>query len=176
VPIIAGPFHVIVGLLLIAGVAKLARPGPTAEVAQAAGIPFASSIVRVFAVAEIVAAVAAFAVGGRYTAAAVGGLYAVFAGFIVMLKMRGIKTAGCGCFGQESDDPPGFLHVAIDLVAAGIATIAVVAPVPDLYTVLADQPLAGVPYVAFVAIGVWLMMVMLNDLPKLMYLVAETSS
>jgi len=175
-PIITGPFHVIAGLLLIAGAAKLVRPGPTADVASAAGIPASRLVVRVFAIAEIAAAVVAIALGGPVAAAAVAVMYLAFAGFVVMLKMRGIKTAGCGCFGQESEDPPGYLHVSVDVVAALIAGIATVVAVPDIGAVLAEQPLAGVPYIGFVVLGVWLLMVMLTDLPQLAYLTVEASS
>jgi hypothetical protein len=176
VPIIAGPFHVIVGLLLVAGVAKFLRPGATADVAQAAGIAAATWVVRIFAVVEVAAAMAAFIVGGWIAALAVGVLYLVFAGFVLMLKARRITTAGCGCFGQKTEDPPGSLHIAVDVVAAVIAVVAAVVSVPGIAAVLADQPLVGVPYVGFVALGVWLLMVMLTDLPQLAYLTAEASS
>ena len=152
------------------------RPGPTADVASAAGITASRLVVRVFAVAEIAAAVVAITLGGPVAAAAVAAMYLAFAGFVVMLKMRGIKTAGCGCFGQESEDPPGSLHIVVDLVAALIAGIGAVVAVPGIATVLADQPLAGVPYIGFVALGVWLLMVMLTDLPRLAYLTMETST
>ncbi|MCL1600375.1 MAG: hypothetical protein M3112_02410 [Actinomycetia bacterium] len=175
-PIIAGPFHVIVGLLLVAGVAKLVRPGATAEVAKAAGILASTWVVRIFALVEIAAAMAAFIVGGWIPALIVGISYIVFAGFVTMLKVRGIETAGCGCFGQESEDPPGSLHIVVDLVAALIAGVAAVVAVPRIATVLADQPLAGVPYIGFIALGVWLLMVMLTDLPRLVYLTMETST
>ena len=175
-PIITGPFHVILGLLLVAGVAKFVRPGATADVAMAAGIPASTWVVRIFALVEIAAAMTAFVVGGWIPALTVGILYLVFAGFVVMLKMRGIKTAGCGCFGQESDDPPGYPHIAVNVVAALIATGAAVVSIPDIAAVMADQPLFGVPYIGFVALGVWLLMVMLTDLPQLAYLTAEASS
>jgi hypothetical protein len=176
VPIIAGPLHVIVGLLLVAGVAKFVRPGATAGVAKAAGIPATKWVVRIFALVEITAAVAAFVIGGWIPALTVGILYLVFAGFVLMLKARGIKTAGCGCFGQETDDPPGYAHIMVDVVAAAIAVGAAIVAVPDIASVLAEQPLVGVPYVGFVTLGVWLLMVMLTDLPQLAYLTAEASS
>jgi hypothetical protein len=176
VPIITGPFHVIVGLLLVAGVAKFVRPGVTAGVAKAAGIPASTWVVRIFALVEIAAAMAAFVVGGWIPALSVGILYLVFAGFVLMLKARGIKTAGCGCFGQETEDPPGYPHITVNVVAALIAGVAAVVAVPDIAAVMADQPLFGVPYISFVALGVWLLMVMLTDLPQLAYLTVEASS
>ena len=176
VPIIVGPFHVIVGLLLIAGVAKVARPGATADVAKAAGIPASTGVVRIFALVEVAAAMAALALGGWIPAFAVGILYLVFAGFVLMLKVRGIESAGCGCFGQETEEPPGGLHIAVDVVAALVAAVAVVSPVPEIAAVLAEQPLAGVPYVGFVAVGVWLLFVLLTDLPRLMALTAEATT
>ena len=175
-PIITGPFHVIAGLLLIAGAAKLVRPGPTADVAKAAGIPASRLLVRVFAIAEIAAALAAIALGGPTSAGAVAVMYMAFAGFILMLKARDIKTAGCGCFGQESEDPPGSFHIVVDVIAAVIAVTAGVVSVPDVAAVRAEQPLAGVPYVGFVALGVWLLMVMLSDLPRLAHLTVEPST
>jgi hypothetical protein len=175
-PIITGPFHVIAGLLLVAGAAKLVHPGPTADVAKAAGLPASRVLVRIFAVAEIAAAGAAIILGGPAAVAAVALMYLVFAGFIVMLRARGITTAGCGCFGQETEDPPGALHIVVDVVAAMIAVVAAVVSVPDIAAVLAEQPLAGVPYLGLVALGVWLLMVMLTDLPHLARLTVEAST
>jgi hypothetical protein len=156
--------------------AKFARPGATADVATAAGIPAASWVVRIFALVEIAAATAVFVVGGWLPAVAVGVMYLAFAGFVVMLKVRGIETAGCGCFGQESEDAPGALHITVDVIAAAIAGGAAIVSIPGIAEVLAEQPLAGVPYVGFVALGVWLLMVMLTDLPELGYLRVEASS
>jgi hypothetical protein len=176
VPIIAGPFHVIVGLLLVAGVAKFVRPGATADVATAAGIPSSTWVVRIFALIEVAGAVTALLLGGWAPALAVGVLYLVFAGFVLVLKVRGIETAGCGCFGQESEDPPGGLHIAVDVIAALIAAVAMVSPVPGIAAVLAEQPLAGVPYVGFVALGIWLLVVLLTDLPRLAHLTMEATT
>ena len=174
-PIITGPFHVVAGLLLVAGAAKLVRPGPTAAVVQAAGLLASRVLVRAFAAVEVAAAVAAFAVGGVMAAGAVSVMYLAFAGFVLMLKMRGIETAGCGCFGQKAEDPPGSLHVAVDGIAAVIALAAAIAHVPAVAAVLAEQPLAGVPYVGFVVLGVWLLVVMLTDLPRLAHLTQEAT-
>jgi hypothetical protein len=175
-PIVIGPFHVIAGLLLVAGVAKFVRPVPTADIALAAGIPAPKAVVRIFAAAEVIAASAAIIIGGVVAALVVAALYLAFAGFVAILKIRGIETAGCGCFGQESEDAPGVFHIVIDVVAAAIAAGAAVVAVPGIADALVDQPLAGVPYVGFVALGVWLLMVMLTDLPQLAYLSVEPSS
>ena len=165
--VIAGPFHVIVGLLLVAGVAKLARPRATKEVAKVAGIPASVWVVRVFALAEVAVPTAAFAVGI---------LYLVFAGFVLTLKVRGVETAGCGCFGRESEEPPGSLHIAVDVTAALIAAIAALAPVTGFGAVLSERALWGAPYIGFVALGVWLLVVMLTDLPRLTHLAGEVSA
>ena len=174
-PLITGPYHVVVGLLLVAGVAKLARPKATAEVAGAAGLPAASGIVRAFALAEVVAAVVALVFGGALVAAVVAVLYGVFAVFVITLVVRGIETAGCGCFGQESEEPPGARHITVDVAAALIAGLAAVRSVPDLLTVLSAQPLYGIPYLAFAVLGIWLMVVVLTGMPRLAHPAGEVS-
>ncbi|MCL1594855.1 MAG: hypothetical protein M3132_10955 [Actinomycetia bacterium] len=175
-PLIAGPFHIVVGLLAIAGVAKLARPAATADVARAAGIPASQAVVRIFALLEVGAAATALVFGGWQAALGIALLYGAFAVFVIMLSVRGIETAGCGCFGQETEEPPGRIHVGLDLVAAAIALLAVASPVPDLASVLAVQPLAGMPYIGFVLMGVWLSMVVLTEFPRLMRIASESAT
>lgn len=175
-PLIAGPFQVVAGLLLVAGVAKLARPTPTSEVARAAGIPASTGMIRVFALAEVAAAVAVLAVGGRVSALAIAILYGVFAGFVLVLRVRDVQTAGCGCFGREAEEPPGVLHIAVDVIAATIAVAAIVSPVPDVLGVMAAQPLGGIPYVGFLVLGVWLATILLTELPRLAHIAGEAPS
>lgn len=175
-PLIAGPLHVVVVLLLVAGVAKLARPGATADVARAAGIPVSVSLVRMFAFLEVGAAGAVLVFGGWQASLGVAVLYGAFAIFVIMLSVRGISTAGCGCFGQETEEPPGRIHVALDVAAAVIALVAVASPVPDVASVLSDQPLLGMPYIGFVFMGVWLSMVVLTEFPRLMRIASESAT
>jgi len=157
-------------------VAKLARPAATADVVRAAGIPASGGVVRIFALLEIGAAGSALIFGGHVAAVAVALLYGAFAIFIIVLSVRGIKTAGCGCFGQETEEPPGRIHAGFDVIAAVIALLAVASPIPDIVSVLSVQPLAGAPYIGFVLTGVWLCVVVLTEFPRLMRIASESAT
>ncbi len=172
-PIVTGPFHVVAVLLLTAGIAKLVRPGPTVDVARAGGLAASSFLVRCFALAEVAAGAAGIIIGGRTVAVSVAVLYLLFAGFVAMLMMRGITTAGCGCFGQATEEPPGAIHIAVDIGAGLIGIAAAVVSVPRASEVLSSQPAFGLPYAFFVAVGAWLLISVLTDLTRLAHATAE---
>jgi hypothetical protein len=122
---------------------------------------------RLMGAAELIAGSAAIVVGGRAAAFVVGGFYAVFAGFVAAAMSGRVQVAWCGCFGQE-DAPPGVTHLVIDLVAAtACVTAAIAAPPPGIADIVATQPWAGIPFLAFLVVGVAAVVMAMTGLPRL---------
>ncbi len=97
-------------------------------------------------------------------AALVAVAYAAFAGFVGAALRRGAPIQSCGCFGTD-DLPPTRIHLVVDIVASVVAGAAAVTRVDGIGTVLADQPWAGVPFLALVAITTWFLYLLLTALP-----------
>lgn len=157
--------HLSATLLLISGGAKLVDPDPTSGALRAASLPASRWAVVALASWEIVAGSLSLIVGGRLGGTALVITYGAFAGFIVYALNSGLPIQSCGCFGR-SDTPPSRSHIAINLLAAGSGLWLVIAGGGDLPTTLATQPLGGIPYVGFIAIGVYALYLLLAELPK----------
>ena len=168
-----GLFLIAAGLLVVAGVAKAARPDDTAR-ALATLLPGAPplrpvrGLVRVGALAEAALGVAAIVFPRPLTAALVALSYLGFAGVVAVARWRGGPLATCGCFGRP-DTPPTVLHLVLDLglaaVAAGVATGA--PSTGTLSSQLAHQPWAGVPLLFVSGVGLWLTALALSALAAL---------
>jgi len=176
VPLVVGPFAIAAAVLVVSGIAKMSQPTTTVDAIRAAGLPTAKAFVYLLAAVEIAVGTAAFLVGGRLAAAAVAAIYLGFAGFVVLTKLRGTQSGGCGCLGARSDVPPGALHIGLDVLAFGSALVAVVNPVPGLFEIVQTEPLAGVVFFGFVVLGTWLVAVMLTELPRLQQVIGEGGS
>ncbi|MEX0663470.1 MAG: MauE/DoxX family redox-associated membrane protein [Acidimicrobiia bacterium] len=168
----AGPFMIAATLLGLAGAFKAASPRDTANALRGVGLPGAPWLVRAGGAFE--AAVGAYAIveGDRLGAALVAVSYLLFAGFVAIALGRGVPIATCGCFGK-ADTPPSLVHVGFDLAAAGAAIAVVVDPTAGMADTVADQPLAGVPYVLLVITGTFLAFLALTALPRTLALVRE---
>jgi hypothetical protein len=172
-----GLYLVAAGLLVGAGVAKALRPDDTAR-ALATLVPrpargMASprrlrAGVRAGASTEAAVGVLALALPRPATAVLVAVSYAAFAGVVGYALARGGALASCGCFGRP-DTPATVVHVLVDLaLASACAAVALRAPnAGSLVTVLAHQPLAGVPLLFVSAVGLWLTYLALSVLPAL---------
>ena len=120
-----GLYLVAAGLLVVAGVAKAARPDDTAR-AMAALLPGPLPLrllrwrVRAGALAEAALGVVAVVFPRPVTAALVALSYVCFFGVVAFARWRGGPLATCGCFGRP-DTPPTALHLVIDLVLAAAA-------------------------------------------------------
>lgn len=123
-------------------------------------------LARVIGAGEIVVAVAAIGFGSRPLALLVFAAYLAFAAFTLRLIARSDGQADCGCFGAD-EAPATHLHVALDLGAASFAALAALAPPGSIGSVLADQPLSGVPFLALVALCTWLGYLSYTVLPSL---------
>ena len=123
----------------MSGIGKLVRPAPAVAALGAAGLRGGRGFARGRWVrSRSSAGAAALWRPGPVTAGLVGGLYLGFALFLVRLIRRGGATT-CGCVGS-ADAPPSMLHVALDLVAAGVAAAVAVWPVPSLGSAVAASP------------------------------------
>ena len=169
-----GLYLVAAGLLVVAGVAKAARPDDTARALASLlpGPPAAARVmrwlVRTGALAEAALGAVAIAVPRPATAALVALSYVCFFGVVACARRRGGPLATCGCFGRP-DTPPTAVHLVVDLVlAVAAAIVAVGAPRHGtLVTQLAHQPWAGVPLLFVSAVGLWLTALALSALAAL---------
>lgn len=164
-PLLAGPFHAVAGLLVLAGVAKVVRPEPAGAALRSAGIAVGGAGARLLGVIEALVGVGAIATGGRVAALAIAALYAGFAAFVVAALVRR-ETAPCGCFGA-GDVPPGWVHLAVDVAAVGVAVAVAVRPVGPLAKSLDAGALDAATFVMYVGLAVYLLFVALTALPRL---------
>ena len=75
--------------------------------------------------------------------------------------------ASCGCFGTP-DTPATMLHVLVDLgLAAAAGCVAAAQPSGSMVSILAAQPLDGVPLVAVSALAAWLTYLVISALAGL---------
>jgi hypothetical protein len=172
-----GLYLVAAGLLVVAGVAKAARPDDTARALAAllparagrlSSHPFQRAAVRAGALLEVVVGLVALVVLRPVTATLVALSYALFVGVVVLARRRGGALATCGCLGRP-DTPATRLHLVLDLALCAVATtVAVDAPrAGSILTQLAHQPWAGVPLVFVSAVGLYLTTLALSALAAL---------
>jgi hypothetical protein len=161
-----GWFYVVAALLVGAGFGKVRDPAPTQGALAAASLPATRPAAVSLGAIEIAAGVFGILAGGLVAALAVAAIYAGFTGFVAFAMVRKLPLQSCGCFGRE-DTPPSLYHVVIDLLAAAGAVAYGFGAAPSLPNVVADQPLWGVPYMAFVVIGVYTLYLILAELPRL---------
>ncbi|MCY4665659.1 MAG: hypothetical protein OXC00_13440 [Acidimicrobiaceae bacterium] len=151
-------------LLVVAGMAKLARP--VDGFAGLVGFRARPSLVRVLGSAEIVAGAGALWLGGPVAASAVGLLYAAFA--VVLLRALLTGAESCGCFGRL-DAPPSWIHVAGNLALGGVSFVAAGtsrAPVQAIVQSVSDRPALGAALVAEILLMAGLVLVAFTALPE----------
>lgn len=148
-------------LLVVAGVAKLVRPAPTADLLAALGLPAKPAVAAAIGLGEVVLGTAALAVGGPVTAGATGVVYLGFT--VAVVRALVVGAPSCGCFGR-ADAPPSPVHVVGDLVFAIVSFVAVAASTP--VEVMDGQPAAGVPFVVLVGVIAGLSLVAFTALPE----------
>lgn len=164
-PPVEGAFFLISALLLVSGGRKLSDPGPTAGALRASGLPSSRLLVYMLGTAEVAVGAGSLIFAGELAGWAVAALYFGFAAFVANALIRNLPIASCGCFGK-ADTPPTLVHVIVNVFAVAVATWAAIAPAPPLIDVLRAQPLAGVPYVVFLAAGTYLLFLLLGELPR----------
>jgi len=155
-------------LLVIAGVAKVARPATAAVLMEDLGAPAGgplsgTRLALAFGVVEGVVGLAALVLEVRAVAAVVGLLYAVFA--LTVLRAMAVGAASCGCFGRV-EAPPSWYHVIGNSLFAIAAFVAVSASSP--LEVMDSQPAGGVGFVVLVGVLAGLALVVFTALPEAM--------
>jgi len=171
-----GLYLVAAALLVVAGVAKAARPDDTAralnDLVPAWIGPVLTqrrkrAVIRLGALFEAGLGLVAIALPRPLTAGLVATSYALFAGVVLYARSRGRALSSCGCFGR-ADTPATVLHALVDIVfaAAGVAVAATVPSSGSLMTLLGHQPAAGVPLVFVSAVGLYLSYLTLAVLPS----------
>lgn len=125
------------GLLVWAGLRKLAGGDPPAGLPAWMALPFAAG--------EVAAGLAGLCLSGPAAPALVAVLYLLFSAVVGRALLRG-SAAGCGCLG--GDERPDRVHLAIDLIAAAAAAAAAANPVPTLL----QQVAAATPDAAALAV------------------------
>jgi hypothetical protein len=171
--VMAGPFAIAAALLTIAGVMKAVRPTDTANALRGVGLPGWPALVRGGGVVEAVIGVSALVTGGTVSAVLVALSYLGFLGFVLAALRRDVPVASCGCFGKV-DTPPSRVHVGVNLVAVAAALTVAVDPGAGIADTVRGQPLAGIPYLLLVTLGVSLVFVALSSLPQTLALVPNT--
>jgi hypothetical protein len=167
--VIAGPFAVAASLLALGGVAKVHKPLPTAGAVRAVALPGTEVLrrpgaVRVLGLGEVLVGVLALLTGNRALAAVVGAAYLAFAIFVVEALRSGHHVQSCGCLG-ETDVPPHWGHVILNVGLAATGLAGAGGGVPPLAGTLADQPLGGVPFAALCALSLWFAVILLTVVP-----------
>ncbi len=169
----AGPLYIASLLLVVAGAPKLARPDETARALRSVSLPGSPLLVRLMALGEITIGTYALLFGGSVSALLVAIVYLGFAGFVGYALAKGGVVASCGCFGRD-DTPPTWAHLILNLAAAAVALGAVAAPATGILDAVAGDPPAGLVLVAFVAMGTWFAYLILNVVPTVIPVRAET--
>lgn len=159
-----GWYFMTAALLVLSGGTKLRDPEPTRGALRAARLPSSRSAVFGLAGAEVAVGALALGLTSPLFAAALGAVFLGFAGFVGLALVRDLPLQSCGCFGS-SDTPPGWLHVALNLSAVATASVVAMRGGADLLGLLDRQPAAGLPYLAFVAIGAYLISLIVSHHP-----------
>lgn len=152
------------GLLGASGVLKWVDPEPTTGAMSAAHLPSSNTLSRLLGLVEMAVSVAALAIGGVSTVAAVF-LYAAFTVFTLVAVVYRIPLQSCGCFGRE-DTPPTVVHVVFNVVATGALVFVAFADTEPIDWALPTIDL--VPYLAFTGIGVYASYLILARLPQVL--------
>ena len=172
-----GIFFIACGLLILAGVAKGARPDDTARALVLLVptrlqkvVPFkvARQSVRVGALIEVAIGAVALFFPRPATAAMVAVSYALFGCIVAYARRHGGSLSTCGCFGR-SDTPATGLHLVLNVVfLAAAVSLALHPPHPaEFGQLLGAQPWSGLPLLLAAGVGVWLAYLALSPLSAL---------
>jgi hypothetical protein len=162
-----GPLlFVAAGLIAASGIQKLRRPASTALALRDARWPGNQILVRVLGAAETATGVGCLLAPAWPFVAALALLYAGFAVFLLSVFARGVSLGSCGCLGDRAT-PPSVLHLVMVVLAAVVGILDLGTPRHGILQVARELPLAGVPFIAGIAVAVVLLTRMLEFLPQL---------
>jgi len=138
---LAPPLLVASLLLCVAGLLKLRSPAGAVAALAALGLPARAWLVRVLAGLEVALGAACAADPSAVVAAAVAGVYALFAAAAAILMRRRVA---CGCFG-ENDVPASSGHwIASGLLASLALAAAAFGPPHGVDWLLSRSTATGV--------------------------------
>ncbi len=115
-----GPYLALAGLVVLGGVAKLARPSETAKAIAKVGVVAPVATVRALAAAEVVVGIGAAVEPRGLWAWALAASYVGFTALVLAALVLQLPLATCGCFG-EPDTPPTLSHVCLTAAASAMA-------------------------------------------------------
>lgn len=146
------PLDVAALVLCVAGLAKLRAPGVAGRALDALGLPGRASLVRAFAVAELVLGVVCLV---WPTSAGAAALAAVYAAFALIARALARRRAACGCFSGD-DAPASSAQTLLSAILALVALAAALDPPPSLGWVAAHSGvllvgIAGAAYATVLA-------------------------
>jgi hypothetical protein len=156
----AGPFLAAAGLLVVAGLPKLADPLPLVRALRAAGMPGSRLLVRALAVAEVAVGTWAVVAPGRLVAWLVAAAYAGFTAFVVRVLRRGGVLASCGCFGK-ADTPATATHAVLTGAATLVAVVVALDPPSHPWQTVDGATIATAGLAAVIAFLAWQVMAVL---------------
>lgn len=154
--VLTGVFEILALVIAVGGAAKIVAPAAFARTLRSLRVPGGVALARLSGVLEVAIGIGATILGGRIAALVVAATYAVFTVVVVAARRAGAES--CGCFGAVAA-PPSTVHVVVNAASAVLALAAAVVGPAALTDVLADQPLAGIPYLVTLGVGVWLTVV-----------------
>jgi hypothetical protein len=155
---LAAPFFAASAVLLWSGVTKLRDPSGAIAAIASSGRSVAPAAVRAIGGVELLVGATALIVPAWPAAIAVAAIYLAFALFLGRLLIGDLAAETCGCAGSL-DVPPSWLHVAMNLAAAGIALAVAIAGVgmsAGLPRTLFHHPAIGVVTALGAALIAWL--------------------
>lgn len=164
---------VVLGVLVVAGGAKLRSPSPTAAALEVLRIPKPLLAARLMGFVEVVLGIGAAITGEPALYGLVALSYGGFAAFILWALNGNEVDISCGCFGHE-DTPPTAGHAAFNAGAAAIAALAIFNPVSlaDFDGTVVEGVLAGIVTI----IAIVLSIAALTIIPRNLALVRGTAS
>lgn len=150
------------GLLAVAGFAKLLNPVPTARALNSAGVVSGQLLPRALGFAEILAAAVGLVLGGLLLLPAAA-LYLGFTLFTIYSVLGTETVESCGCFGTD-DAPPSYLHLVFNLVA--LVAIGWLAVTGTTVIPWEGSVLVSLAYLALAALGTYASYLLLAVMPR----------
>jgi hypothetical protein len=162
--VLAPPTFLAAGLLAVAGAAKIASPGASAQLLSDVRIPGGRRSARLLGLVEIVAASWACIAPDKGGAYALACAYLVFSGFLAYLLVARPDAGSCGCAGAKTV-PPSVLHLSVDLLAGLAAVGYALGGGPDARTWVASLGLGALPVLGGLALAGWIAMIAVAEAP-----------
>lgn len=133
-------YFVICALLATAGARKILAPGATRESVALVGVSVPRPVVRALGGGELALAGLAAIWPTPVTSGLVAVAYGSFCGFVLLLRRSTARPVDCGCFGG-SYDGVGRLHLALNVLACGVAAASAAVGVHGLAWIVKRSPL-----------------------------------